>query len=41
MNVRLLIHWRMKNNGTMNISIELDRIVSSGSIDPEKVFRIE
>lgn len=31
----------MKNNGTMNISIELDRIVSSGSIDPEKVFRIE
>lgn len=30
----------MKNNGTMNISIELDRIVSSGS-DPEKVFQIE
>lgn len=40
MNVWLLIYWRMKNNGTMNISIELDRIVSSGS-DPEKVFQIE
>lgn len=32
----------MKNSGTVNITIELDRIVSLGSIDdPEKVFRIE
>lgn len=32
----------MKNNETVNTTIELDWIVSSGSIDdPEKVFRIE